>query len=86
MAASVTTICAAVTGITWCCFDYIFTRRASSVSFCSGVVTGLVVITPASGYVAPWASLVIGILSGVLINLACRIKGLLGFDDVLGMR
>lgn len=56
MAAMVTTICASVCAMTWCLFDYCFTKKLSGVGFCSGAVVGLVVITPASGFVAPWAA------------------------------
>lgn len=40
----------------------------SGLSFCSGVIAGLVVITPGSGFVPPWASIVMGFLGGVATN------------------
>lgn len=84
MAAMVTTLCASVSAMTWCLFDYIFTRKLSGIGFCTGAVVGLVVITPASGFVAPWAAVVMGIIAGILINLACRLKPYLGlYDDTL---
>lgn len=53
----------------------------SGVSFCSGVLAGLVTITPGSGFVAPWASIVFGIVGGIVCNLAVQCKEKLGYDD-----
>jgi Amt family ammonium transporter len=82
-AALVTTISAACSGFTWTMFDYFFSKRVSALSVCSGIVAGLVTITPASGFVAPWAAAIIGITSGFLVNLGCRCKNYLGYDDTL---
>ncbi len=49
MAAVVTNLAACVGGITWCILDYRLERKWSTVGFCSGVVAGLVAITPGSG-------------------------------------
>jgi Amt family ammonium transporter len=49
MAAVVTNLAACVGGITWCLLDYRLERKFSTVGFCSGVVAGLVCITPGSG-------------------------------------
>jgi Amt family ammonium transporter len=49
----------------------------------SGVLAGLVAITPGSGYVAPWASLIFGVVSAGCCNLAVRLKERLGYDDQL---
>ena len=49
MAAVVTNLAAAVGGVTWCLLDYRLERKWSTVGFCSGVVAGLVAITPGSG-------------------------------------
>ncbi|OQV23844.1 Ammonium transporter 1 [Hypsibius exemplaris] len=81
MAATVTTISAATGGLTWVWFDYYFTRKLSAFSFCSGIVAGLVGITPGSGFVAPWASILIGFITAILCNLCCRLKKRLGIDD-----
>ena len=65
MAAIVTNLAACVGGLTWCLMDYRYEGKWSVVGFCSGVVAGLVAITPASGYVAPWAAVLIGISAGM---------------------
>ena len=49
----------------------------------SGAVAGLVAITPASGYVTPMASVVIGAVAGWLCYSACNLKAKLGYDDSL---
>lgn len=49
LAAVVTNLAASVGGITWCVLDYRLERKWSTVGFCSGVVSGLVAITPGSG-------------------------------------
>src|SRR4029450_525049 len=49
----------------------------------SGAVAGLVAITPASGYVGPLASIIIGAVAGALCYTACNFKSKLGYDDSL---
>ncbi|KAJ3040987.1 hypothetical protein HDV00_010059 [Rhizophlyctis rosea] len=85
MAGLVTTVAAASAGFSWVMWDYLFVHKGkvSGLGFCSGAVAGLVVITPAAGYVAPWAAIVMGLIGGVLCNMGCRIKNIFGFDDSL---
>jgi Amt family ammonium transporter len=83
MAAVVTNLAACVGGMTWCLMDYRVEQKWSIVGFCSGVVAGLVAITPASGYVPAWAAVVIGMVGAVAANYGTRIKFLLGIDDAL---
>jgi len=52
MAIVVTNLSASVGGITWCLLDYRLEHKWSTVGFCSGVIAGLVAITPGSGYVS----------------------------------
>jgi ammonia channel protein AmtB len=44
------------------------TFNVAGLSFCSGVVAGLVVITPGSGFVPPWAAIIMGAIGGVITN------------------
>jgi Amt family ammonium transporter len=83
MAAIVTNIAAAVSGLTWMLLAYRHERKLSSFHFCSGAVSGLVAITPASGFVRPWAAFVIGIVAGVVCHFAVDLKHRLGYDDAL---
>ena len=55
----------------------------SSLGAASGAVAGLVAITPACAFVAPWAAVVIGFLAGVICALAVGLKYKFGFDDAL---
>jgi len=55
----------------------------TSLGAASGAVAGLVAITPACAFVAPWAAVVIGFLAGVICALAVGLKYKFGFDDAL---
>lgn len=83
MAAVVTNLAAATGGIAWCAMDYRLEQRFSAVGLCSGIVAGLVAITPGSGYVPPWAAFIYGILAGTCCNLATKLKLWLRVDDAL---
>jgi Amt family ammonium transporter len=59
-------------------------RKPSVLGFCSGAVAGLVVITPASGFVTPSGAVLIGVLAGVVPYLACtKLKAIFKYDDAL---
>ncbi|KAE8394248.1 ammonium transporter AmtB-like domain-containing protein [Aspergillus alliaceus] len=83
MAAVVTNIAAAVGGVTWCILDYRLERKWSTVGFCSGVIAGLVAITPASGFVTPWASFIFGVVGAIACNYATKLKYVVRVDDAL---
>jgi Amt family ammonium transporter len=57
--------------------------KPTALGAASGLVAGLVAITPAAGFVAPWAAVVIGLLSGVVCYGAVMMKERLGYDDAL---
>ncbi|KAF2226217.1 putative ammonium transporter 1 [Elsinoe ampelina] len=78
-----TNLAAVVAGLAWCIIDFRLQQRFSAIGFCSGVVAGLVAITPGSGFVAPWAAVVYGVVAGVACNFATKIKFLVGVDDAL---
>lgn len=65
-------IAGAMSGIVWCLLDYRIERKWSMVGFCSGTIAGLVVATPASGYVPQWAALVLGIIVGAVSNYSTK--------------
>lgn len=83
LAAAVTNLSACVGGITWCVLDYRLERKWSAVGFCSGVIAGLVAITPGSGYVPVWAGIPCGVLGAAFANYATKLKFLLRIDDAL---
>lgn len=78
-------IAAAMAGLVWCLLDYRLERKVSMVGFCSGTIAGLVAATPASGYIPQWASLIMGIVVGVVANYATKLKFLLRIDDALDL-
>ncbi|KAK3063362.1 ammonium transporter Amt1 [Coniosporium uncinatum] len=83
MAAVVTNLAACMGGITWCLVDYRLERKWSTVGFCSGVIAGLVAITPGSGYVPAWAAIIYGVVGGATCNYATKLKYFLRCDDAL---
>jgi Amt family ammonium transporter len=79
----VTNLAASVGGITWMLWDYRLERKWSAVGFCSGAVSGLVAITPASGFVGSPAAVLFGFVAGTVCNFATQLKFALGYDDTL---
>ncbi|EPQ29807.1 uncharacterized protein PFL1_02480 [Pseudozyma flocculosa PF-1] len=79
----VTQISASVGGLTWMFWDWRLERKWSAVGFCSGAISGLVAITPASGYVGTPAAVAFGVVGGTACNFATGLKNLLGYDDAL---
>lgn len=79
-----TTISAAVASFVWPMAEWIFRGKPSVLGFCSGVVAGLVVITPACGFVDVGGAVIIGILAGLIPFFAVwKLKAWLGYDDAL---
>ncbi|KAI1125856.1 ammonium transporter [Nemania abortiva] len=83
MACIVTHLAASVGAITWCLLDYRLEKKWSVVGFCSGAIAGLVAITPASGYVTPWAAVIFGVVGAIGCNVATKLKFMMGADDAL---
>jgi Amt family ammonium transporter len=79
-----TTIAAAVASFVWPMAEWITRGKPSVLGFCSGVVAGLVVITPACGFVDTNGAVIIGILAGLIPYFAVwKLKAWLGYDDAL---
>ncbi|HEY1663991.1 MAG TPA: ammonium transporter [Verrucomicrobiae bacterium] len=79
-----TTIATAVGSFVWPMWEWIVKGKPSVLGFCSGAVAGLVLITPACGYVLPSGAIWIGIASGTIPWFFCyKVKGWLGMDDAL---
>lgn len=79
----VTHLSAAAGLFSWVTAEWILLRKPSILGAASGLVAGLVAITPAAGFVTPSTSVLIGLLGGVICFLGVRIKEKLGFDDSL---
>lgn len=67
----------------WLLVEKVRNGHATSLGAASGAVSGLVAITPACAFVAPWAAVVIGFIAGILCSLAVSLKYKFGFDDSL---
>ncbi|KAF2200783.1 ammonium transporter-like protein [Delitschia confertaspora ATCC 74209] len=67
----------------WVLLDWRLARKWSMVGWCSGCISGLVAATPASGYLPPWASVILGIVTGVVCNFATKVKFWIKIDDAL---
>jgi len=83
LAFATTTIAPAAAGLSWMVAEWIHSGKPSALGFGSGVVAGLVVITPAAGFVQPGAALVMGLAGGLVCYGAILLKAKLGFDDSL---
>ncbi|KAI0432085.1 ammonium transporter MEP1 [Xylaria sp. FL1042] len=69
--------------MTWCLLDFRLAKKWSMVGWCSGTISGLVAATPASGFIPPWASIVLGVVTGICCNFATKVKFLVRIDDSL---
>jgi Amt family ammonium transporter len=84
LAMLVTHVAASAGAITWMLSEWLVRRRPSLLGLCSGLVAGLVAITPASGYVTPLASVLIGGVAGISCYWgATGLKRMLKADDSL---
>ncbi len=78
-----TDIAASVAMITWLAISWFRDTRPSMVGALTGAVAGLATITPAAGYVKPWAAGVIGLLAGVICYYAVQFRIKRDWDDAL---
>jgi Amt family ammonium transporter len=79
-----TTLATAIGSFVWPTMEFFIKGKATVIGFCSGAVAGLVVITPACGYVTPAGGVIIGIISGTIPFMTTTyLKPLLGYDDAL---
>ena len=79
-----TTLAAAVASAAWPAAEWLARGKPTVLGFCSGAVGGLVVITPAAGFVSASGAVIIGLLAGIVPFLACtKLKNAFGYDDAL---
>src|SRR5438046_8345554 len=79
-----TTIATAVASFVWPVAEWIVRGKPSVLGFCSGAVAGLVVITPACGFVTAKGAMVIGVAAGLIPWFFClKVKSWFGYDDAL---
>jgi len=78
-----THVAAAAATIGWLIPEWRRHRKPTTIGAATGAVAGLVAITPAAGFVAPWAAVLIGLAAGMVCYAAVGLKFRLGFDDSL---
>jgi Amt family ammonium transporter len=75
---------AAAAGLAWLLVEWAAKGKPSLLGLASGVVAGLVAVTPASGFAGPMGSMVLGLVAGAVCFIFCTsIKNALGYDDAL---
>ena len=79
----VTHIATASAALSWMMAEWAQRGKPTALGAASGAVAGLVAITPASGFVGPMPSIVIGLVAGVVCYMAVNFKTKLGYDDSL---
>lgn len=82
-ALTVTQIAAAAGALSWMIVEGIHQGKATALGFASGILAGLVAITPAAGVVQPLGAIVLGVLATVVCYYAIILKNRLGYDDTL---
>ena len=78
-----TDIAASTSMVVWLLLSWFIDKRPSMVGALTGAVAGLVAITPAAGYVEPWAAIVIGIAAAIFCFSAVKFRIWMGWDDAL---
>ena len=83
LAFTTTQTAAAAGGLSWMLAEWIKMGKPSALGVASGIVAGLVVITPAAGFVTPGAALIMGLMAGVVCYGGVLMKHKFGYDDSL---
>jgi Amt family ammonium transporter len=79
-----TFVATAAAGLAWMLAEWIIKGKPSLLGLASGVVAGLVAVTPASGFAGPMGSIVLGLVAGVVCFIFCvGVKNAIGYDDAL---
>jgi len=75
---------AATAALGWTIFEWKHNGKPTALGAISGAVAGLVAITPASGFVQPFAALLIGLIAGFFCSfMVFKVKSIFGYDDSL---
>ncbi len=82
-ALTATQVAAAAGALTWVLIESFHQGKATALGFASGILAGLVAVTPAAGVVQPYGAMALGILASVICYMAIQLKNKLGYDDSL---
>jgi ammonium transporter len=74
---------AAAAGLCWMVVEWLHKGKPTALGLASGIVAGLVAVTPASGFVYVWGGVLIGVIAAAVCYLAVALKNVLGYDDSL---
>jgi Amt family ammonium transporter len=78
-----TQVAAAAGALTWVIIESKHQGKATALGFASGILAGLVAVTPAAGVVQPYGAMVLGIIASLVCYMAIMLKNKLGYDDSL---
>jgi Amt family ammonium transporter len=82
-ALTATQVAAASGALAWILIESFHQGKATALGFASGILAGLVAVTPAAGVVQPYGAMILGILASVICYMAIQVKNKLGYDDSL---
>jgi Amt family ammonium transporter len=84
-----TNLCTAVAFLVWVLWDYLTGRKPGLISGVNGMITGLVAITPAAGYVNGYGAIALGVIASTIVyfalNYLSRLRPFRNVDDTLGV-
>ncbi len=82
-ALTATQVAAATGALSWIIIESFHQGKATALGFGSGILAGLVAVTPAAGVVQPWGAMALGMLAAILCYMSIQLKNKLGYDDSL---
>ncbi|HLP72413.1 MAG TPA: ammonium transporter [Bacteroidales bacterium] len=82
-ALTATQVAAATGALTWVLIESFHQGKSTSLGFASGILAGLVAVTPAAGVVQPYGAMVLGLAASIICYMAIQLKNRLGYDDSL---
>jgi ammonium transporter, Amt family len=82
-ALTATQVAAAAGSLTWVIIEGLHRGKATALGFASGILSGLVAVTPAAGVVQPYGAMSLGIIASIICYMAIMLKNKLGYDDSL---
>jgi ammonium transporter, Amt family len=82
-ALTATQVAAASGALTWVIIESMHQGKATALGFASGILAGLVAVTPAAGVVQPYGAMLLGIVASLICYMAIMLKNKLGYDDSL---
>ncbi|HEX2920254.1 MAG TPA: ammonium transporter [Bacteroidales bacterium] len=82
-ALTATQVAAASGALAWIIIENVHQGKATALGFASGILAGLVAVTPAAGVVQPYGAMILGMAASLICYLAIQLKNRLGYDDSL---